>query len=233
MLKIRFWPALITCAATLIAIALGFWQRERAHQKAALEARLLQYQNAAPVQVTAAPQSARDIAYHRVQARGRWLPEYVVYLDNRSYHDQPGFYVLMALALDHGSSYVWVNRGWLPRHVAQRTKIFPYQTPAGEIEIEGVARPDAGRAFELGTGSSAPHLRIRQNLDIAAYQKETGLPLQPFVIWQTGDTGDGLIRDWPPVTAGIARNLGYMVQWWGIAAAIALCGLYGAYRAAR
>ncbi|CCD30277.1 SURF1 family protein [Candidatus Glomeribacter gigasporarum BEG34] len=233
MLKIRFWPALITCAATLIAIALGFWQRDRTHQKAALQKRLLQYQNAAPIPVTAAPLPLRDVAYHRVRARGRWMPEYTVYLDNRPYHDQPGFYVLMALALNHGSSYALVNRGWLPRHAAQRARILPYQTPAGEIEIKGIARPDAGRAFELGAGGSAPQLRIRQNLDIAAYQKETGLSLQPVVIWQTGNANDGLIRDWPPATAGIERNLGYMVQWWGIAVAIALCGLYGAYRAAR
>src|SRR5260364_3962 len=82
MLKIRFWPALITCAATLIAIALGFWQRDRTHQ------------NAAPIPVTAAPLPLRDVAYHRVRARGRWMPEYTVYLDNRPYHDQPGFYVL-------------------------------------------------------------------------------------------------------------------------------------------
>jgi surfeit locus 1 family protein len=75
-------------------------------------------------------------------------------------------------------------------------------------------------------------VRIRQNLDVSAYQKETGLPLQPFVIWQTSERAEGLIRDWPPVTAGVERNLGYMVQWWGIAVAIVLCGLYGAYRAA-
>lgn len=233
MLKVRFWPALMTITAALFAILLGFWQRHRADQKQALEARLSQYQHAQPVHIMAAPLPLRDVAYHRVHARGRWMPEYVVYLDNRLYHDRPGFYVLMPLALNHGSAYVLVNRGWLPRHATRRTQISPYQTPVDEVEVEGIARPDAGRAFELGQNGSAPHLRIRQNLDIAAYRKETGLPLQPFVIWQTDDDKEGLIRDWPPMTTGIERNLGYMVQWWGIAAAILLCGLYGARRAVR
>ena len=50
---------------------------------------------------------------------------------------------------------------------------------------------------ELGEGGSAAHQKIRQNLDVAEYAKETGLPLQPFVIQQTSDDGDKLVRDWP------------------------------------
>src|SRR5260363_375514 len=135
MLKIRFWPALITCAATLIAIALGFWQRDRTHQKAALQKRLLQYQNAAPIPVTAAPLPLRDVATlgcARAGAGCRSIRS--IWITRR----------------------MLVNRGWLPRHAAQRARILPYQTPAGEIEIKGIARPDAGRAFELGAGGSAP-----------------------------------------------------------------------------
>ena len=49
--------------------------------------------------------------------------------------------------------------------------------------------------------------------------RETGLPLQPFVIQQLNDTGDKLVRDWPAPTLGVERNYGYMFQWWGMAAA--------------
>ncbi|MFP3590242.1 SURF1 family cytochrome oxidase biogenesis protein, partial [Paraburkholderia sp. SIMBA_055] len=74
---------------------------------------------------------------------------------------------------------VLVNRGWLPRNMNERTAIAPYDTPNGEIEIEGIARADATRAYELGEGGSAAHQTIRQNLDVASYAAETGLPLQP------------------------------------------------------
>ncbi len=74
---------------------------------------------------------------------------------------------------------------------------------------------------------------MRQNLDVAAFASETGLALQPFVIEQTSDARDGLVRDWPAPTMGVERNYGYMLQWWGMAAAALGFGLYAARRAAK
>ena len=88
-------------------------------------------------------------------------------------------------------------------------------------------------AFELGRADRPAWQKIRQNLDIAAYAGETGLPLQPFVIQQLSDTGDKLVRDWPAPTLGVERNYGYMFQWWGMAAAALGFGLYAARRAAK
>jgi len=136
------------------------------------------------------------------------------------------------LKLDSGG-VVLVNRGWLPRNLADRLAIAPYSTPDGEVEIDGVGRTDVGRAFELGHDGSAPHLKIRQNLAIDAYASETGLSLQPFVIEQTSNDGDGLVRDWPVPTTGVERNYGYMLQWWGMAIVAIILGLYAAWRAGR
>ena len=97
----------------------------------------------------------KDIEFHRVLARRRvFAADKVVYLDNRPYNDQPGFYVVMPFKLADGG-YVLVNRGWLPRNLADRTGIEPYATPQGEVEIEGIARANASQAFELGSGGSA------------------------------------------------------------------------------
>ena len=101
------------------------------------------------------------------------------------------------------------------------------------MTIEGIARADASRAFELGEGGSAAHQRIRQNLDVASFARETGLALQPFVIEQTSAADDALVRDWPAPTMGVERNYGYMFQWWGMAAAALGFGLYAARRAAK
>ncbi len=128
---------------------------------------------------------------------GSFVPDKVVYLDNRPYNDQPGIYVVMPFKMTNGG-YVLVNRGWLPRNMNDRTTIAPYVTPKGEIAIEGIARADATRAFELGQGGSAPHQQIRQNLDVHAYAVETGLPLQSFVIQQRSDDGG-------PARARLAR----------------------------
>jgi surfeit locus 1 family protein len=231
-MKFRLIPVLLILLVVVVTVRLGFWQRDRAHQKEALEARITQFENAPALPVSAAPLALRDVEFHRVKARGSFVTNNVVYLDNRPYNDQPGFYVVMPLKLVDGG-YVLVNRGWLPRNLSSRETIAPYTTPSGEVEIEGIARADASRAFELGEGGSAAHHLIRQNLDVTAYAAETGLPLQSFVIQQTGDARDGLVRDWPAPTTGVERNYGYMLQWWGMAAAALAFGLYAARRAGK
>jgi cytochrome oxidase assembly protein ShyY1 len=231
-MKIRFWPALIILIVIAVTVRLGFWQRDRAHQKEQLNARIVAFEHAPAQRVGAKPLALKDIEFHRVLARGTFMPDQVVYLDNRPYNDQPGFYVVMPLKLD-GGRVVLVNRGWLPRNLVDRTGIEPYDTPGGEVEIEGIARANASQAFELGHGGSAARLKIRQNLDVAAYAAETGLPLQPFVIQQMSNTGDKLVRDWPTPTLGVDTNYGYMLQWWGMALAALGFGLYAARRAAK
>ncbi|MCF2134975.1 SURF1 family protein [Mycetohabitans sp. B4] len=232
MLKIRFWPALAVLIVIAVTVRLGFWQRDRAHQKEALQARIERFEHATPISLDGRRWALADIEFHRVVVRGRFVPDATVYLDNRLYNDQPGFYVVTPLKLAAGG-YVLVNRGWLPRNAQQRSVIAPYRTPSGEVTIEGVARADASRAFELGRGGAAPHQSIRQNLDVGSYAAETGLPLEPFVLQQTNDTADGLVRDWPAPDTGVERNYGYMVQWWGMALAALAFGLYAARRAAR
>jgi surfeit locus 1 family protein len=231
-MKIRLWPALLILLVVAITVRLGFWQRDRAHQKEALNAQIVAFENAPAQKVGVAPMPLKDIEFHRVEARGEFLPERVVYLDNRPYNDQPGFYVVMPLKLE-GGGYVLVNRGWLPRNLADRTGIEHYETPKGVVDVKGIARSNASQAFELGRGGSAEHQEIRQNLDVASYAAETGLALQPFVIQQTSDTGDKLVRDWPAPTLGVERNYGYMLQCWGMAAAAIGFGLYAARRAAK
>lgn len=232
MLKIRFWPAVIVLSTAALGAALGFWQRGRAHEKEARQARIEQFAQAPAIVLGSARLQPGEVEYHKLSARGRLLADLTVYLDNRSYKDQPGFYVITPLQLDHGG-VVLVNRGWLPRNLADRIAIAPYRTPDGEVEIDGIGRADTGHAFELGHDGSAPHLKIRQNLGIAAYAAETGLALQPFVIEQTNNNGDGLVRDWPAPTTGVERNYGYMLQWWGMAIAVIIFGLYAAWRAGK
>jgi surfeit locus 1 family protein len=55
-------------------------------------------------------------------------------------------------------------------------------------------------------------------VDIAAYATETGLPLEPRVIEQHSDTGDGLARDWAPHDAGAEKSEAYALQWYSLAA---------------
>ncbi|WP_091907215.1 SURF1 family protein [Chitinasiproducens palmae] len=237
-MKFRLVPVLLIAVVIAVTTALGFWQRDRAHQKEARQHQLVMYEQAPPIDLTQAVPSPRlaDVEYHRVLAQGRFLADRVVYLDNRPYRDQPGFYVVMPFQLDDGRVLL-VNRGWLPRNLAQRSAIAPYQTPTGTLRLEGVARADATRIYELGeaprAGTPGEARAIRPNLPIDEYARETGLKLLPYVLMQTNAVDDGLVRDWPRPAADVDRNYGYMLQWWGMALAALLFGLFAARRAGR
>lgn len=225
-------PALLIVLGVLLTAALGAWQYQRAQMRLARQAQIEYAEQAPAITLDASARALGDVENRRVRVTGRFLHNRVVYLDNRPRNELPGFYVVMALQVAP-ERVVLVNRGWLPRDLRDRTAIMPYPTPGGDVTIEGIAQPDPSRAFELGRGGSAAGMPIRQNLDVAEYARETSLPLQPFVIMQTNDTGDHLLRDWPAPASGADRNYGYMAQWFGMSLILALLGLRLAYRRGR
>ena len=63
---------------------------------------------------------------------------------------------------------------------------------------------------------------IRQNLDLTQFGAEIQMPTAVVTILQTGDAGDGLLRDWPPVNMGVEKNYGYAFQWFGLSALLVI-----------
>jgi cytochrome oxidase assembly protein ShyY1 len=108
--------------------------------------------------VTAQPVAADTVMYRPVLLRGTFDTAHTVLLDNRPHMtngvSQPGFEVLIPLVLEGAGGpsgrAVLVNRGWLPRDPVDRTRIAPTTTPAGEVQVEGIAVPHASRVFSLG-----------------------------------------------------------------------------------
>jgi len=194
------------------------------------------------------PLPALDLVSRKVVVRGRFDPAHTVLLENRPHGNgqdsRSGFLVLTPLRPDDatgpdgtqagthagtGSSTgtgtgtqapraVLVLRGWLPRDAQDRTRIAPFPTPEGTVTLQGVALADVPKVYQLGGPDAQRGERIRQNLDLDAFAAELGTPLQPFVLQQRSDTGDGLARDWASADLGVERHYGYAFQWYGLAA---------------
>ena len=64
-----------------------------------------------------------------------------------------------------------------------------------------------------------------QNLNFERYSVRSRLKLQPFLLQQRNDTGDGLIRDWPRPDTGAAMHVSYAMQWYGLAATLGVLWL--------
>ena len=197
----RGWGLALGAAACIVGILLGNWQARRADEKRALGANL-----------------------QRVEARGVFLPEHTVFLDNKVRNHRAGYEVVTPLRTSQGP--VLVNRGWIAAGPS-RDVLPAVRTPAGEIRVEGVALERLPRVLNLEKSSSG---KVRQSLDIGEFAAQTGLALRPMVIEQHSPAEDGLSRDWPQADAGAEKSESYSLQWYSLAALAAVLAIVLSFR---
>lgn len=218
----RFWLiTLLALLAVAVTASLGRWQLSRAATKEALQASM-EARLAEPVLdgATLRGEVAADALLHRrMVARGQWLADRTVFLDNRQMNGRVGFFVVTPLRLEGSDAAVLVQRGWVPRNFEDRNRVPVVETPAGPVTVVGRIVPPPGKLYELGATEAGP---IRQNLDLAQFKAETGLPLAAVSIQQMDAAGDGLARDWPLGNTGVDKHYGYAFQWFGLCALIAV-----------
>ncbi|MEC5213450.1 surfeit locus 1 family protein [Polaromonas sp. CG_9.5] len=220
----RFW--LVTLAAVLVAaltFSLGQWQLRRAAQKEGIQT-AIDAKNMLPAldgRALSATKNIADEVYRKVALQGVWQSAHTVYLDNRPMSGKTGFWVMTPLALQDTGQVILVQRGWVARNFSDRTRLPEVTTPTGRVTVEGRIAPPPSKLYEFkgaDTGS------IRQNLDLAAFSLETGLPLLEVSLLQTGAPSEGLTREWTAPNLGVDKHYGYAFQWFGLFALVV--GLY-------
>jgi len=222
----RFWPTIAAIVVVILTVLLGRWQLDRAHMREAREARYDSLAKLAPVSIGGRLIDGGSLDYHRVSARGRWLTQYGVFLDNQVHLGQDGFDVYMPLRLEGSELCLLVDRGWIAAG-PNRAHLPEIKTPSGSIEISGsVQLPARFKEF----GSVYREGRIWENVTPERFSAWSGLKLQPVVVRQTNDPGDGLIRDWPRPDSGADRNRGYAFQWFAFAVLACVLWAYHFFR---
>ncbi len=221
----RFW--ILTVAALVVAgttFSLGQWQLRRAAQKEALQAAVDSKGGlpALDVRSLLASQRLADDIHRPAILKGSWRAEHTVYLDNRPMSGKTGFLVVTPLVLEGSPQAILVQRGWVPRNFADRTRLPEVTTPPGIVTVEGRMAPPPSRLYEF---QGAEGGRIRQNLDLPAFRAQTGLPLLDVSLLQTGAPSEGLLREWAAPNLGVDKHYGYAFQWFGLCGLVVL--LYG------
>ncbi len=221
---------LVVLAAAISAVALtarlGIWQLSRAAEKESLQAQLQSRGHEPPLPADALARTSEQAAtqhQRRIALEGRWIGGRTVYLDNRPMDGRAGFVVVTPLALPGGDA-VLVQRGWVPRDAVDRMRVPSVVSPEGVVAVRGRVAPPPSRLYELGAEGQGA---IRQNLDLDAFARETGLRLRPLSIQQLDADdapSDGLLRHWPAPAADVHKHYGYAFQWFAMAALIT--GLY-------
>ncbi len=219
----------ITLATALLfpaLIALGFWQLDRAEEKAGLEALWNARQNEAPVPLSALSAiDPAELAYRRVSLRGEFLQGHYLLLDNRVHQGRFGNEVIGLLELAGGDQVVLVNRGWVASDPA-RQLLPEVAEPVGPVTLTGHVYVSPGKPFLLGAQQPGPPWPVR----VQALEAETLAPLvamatdaalYPYPVRIDSGQPGALTVAWQLVNASPAKHQGYAVQWFTMAAVLA------------
>lgn len=221
MSNLRFrpslWPTLAAAAGIALTLALGNWQLGRGNDKAALAERIKSASRDALIAMPSAEIKPDDVAWRRVEVRGRFEPKYAVFIDNRVLHGVVGYHIVMPLRIGDSERYVLVNRGWVAGTNA-RSELPQIATPSRMVTVVGLATVPSKRFLELST--QVAEGTVWQNLVLERYRAAVPIEIQPVVIQQENDLDDGLKREWTPPDLGINTHYGYAFQWFALAAAI-------------
>ena len=221
MSNLRFrpslWPTLAAAAGIALTLALGNWQLGRGNDKAALAERIKSASRDALIAMPSAEIKPDDVAWRRVEARGRFEPKYAVFIDNRVLHGVVGYHIVMPLRIGDSERYVLVNRGWVAG-TNVRSQLPQIATPSEMVTVVGLATVPSKRFLELSTQVAEGN--VWQNLVLERYRAAVPIEIQPVVIQQENDLDDGLKREWTPPDLGINTHYGYAFQWFALAAAI-------------
>ncbi len=224
----RIVATLSALVVILVGCSAGIWQLSRAEQKIRLGESLAAKLQMPMLNANADAFSLDQATERRMIARGRFLQDEAIWLDNRPRPipeggagnvAQSGFYLMTPLRLDGQENILWVNRGWAPRNNENRIELPPIQTPDGLVVIEGVVFPHPGRVYELGQkGDAKTKPRIEQNFDLAFEAQSHGWAQLPFILRESNSAkNDGLVRNWPLPTNGVDRHYAYAFQWFALA----------------
>lgn len=208
---------MLAIAGVAAGIQLALWQTGRAHQKQQVADAMAQRATAPAIHVGVEILKADAVEYRTVEARGRFDPNGLVYLDNRVNKGRAGYEVVMPLRIDGTDMHLLVNRGWIAG-TGDRQRLPQVRTPTDVVSLTGIAVIPGTKMYELS--EMAIEGKVWQNLSVERYAANTGYKIQPILARQTSETPDGLIRDWTVSDRAINVHRSYAFQWYALAALV-------------
>ncbi len=211
----KIWSIIVTAAFIFLFIELGNWQLSRADEKNAQQEKLDMLSKQPIIMLPNTRVKLDDFQYREVEIRGEYLPSHTIYLDNKTFKGVAGYHVLTPIRLANSSLHVLINRGWVAAGF-DRSVLPDVPLVQGEMIVTGVVVSPEQRMLQLTdqviTGA------VWNNLDVQRYEEITGLELQPILVLQQDQIEDGLVRQWDRPDSGSAKNMGYAIQWFSLAA---------------
>ncbi|HEX3397598.1 MAG TPA: SURF1 family protein [Steroidobacteraceae bacterium] len=218
----RPFTTLVAIVLMVLLVSLGRWQLHRAEEKQALFSAFAAGGGTARPIALQTPKLPR---YALVEATGRYDEARQILIDNMVNAERAGYFVITPFALQ-GGGWVLVNRGWVPLGRSRADR------PA--IPVAGDLRTIRGRADNLpspGIRMGVPAPLAGPFPVVAAYPtraeaaqllKERDWTSATDSVLLDAAEPDGYARNWAPPGFPPMRHIGYAVQWFGLALALAV-----------
>ncbi|MDN5871412.1 MAG: SURF1 family protein [Nitrococcus sp.] len=223
----EFRPGIVSTLAVALVLpllaALGVWQLNRAQAARDYLESVEAGHQAAPIHLDAGLPDYSKV-HHRVAiARGRYDSAHQFLLDNQVHEARVGYHVLTPLRLAGSDAAVLVDRGWVP--AAFDRSVLPDVTVSEkERRVSGIVDKGPSVGIRLGKtyiGAGDWPRRILY-ADFKYMAEALPYPIAPYLIRLDPQAPDGFISEPPTPAMGPARHLGYAVQWFALATAVAV-----------
>ncbi len=218
----RLFTTLLAIVLIAILLSLGRWQLRRADEKRAL------FNSFAAASAAARPidmQSPKAARYSHVEALGSYDAARQILIDNMVEGERAGYYVITPFALQ-GGGWVLVNRGWVPlgKSRADRPAI-PVAANLRTIRGRADNLPSPGIRMGVPAPLAPPYPVVAAyptRAELAQLLQESHWVSAADLILLDADQPDGYVRNWVPPGFPPLRHVGYAVQWFGLALALAV-----------
>ncbi len=214
----------------LVLISLGFWQLRRLSDRRDFNNSLLAAVNQPAIPLTGEPVDPEALHFKRVAVTGTFDNAQTIALRNQMSGDTPGLHLVTPLRLSGSNQAVLVDRGWIPRGLAdpEPASLLVYDA-FGEVSLEGVAYRTQTRSGLLSPidpplKEGQERLVAWSRMDIDRLQEQLPYPLLPVFIRQLPNSTDRPDRLPRPegVSLDEGPHLGYALQWFTFAGILAI-----------
>lgn len=231
--QLRFvYSARLTTVCALVfplLIVLGFWQLQRADEKASLEARW-QIAQAQPA-VDYREILDQTSPLRRVFAQGHFDTQRYWLLENKVYQGALGYQVIAPFKTSAGD-WLAVNAGWVPAN-AYRNINPEVVLPTAQIRVTGNLRKPSDSAFigEQQASDTWPQRLLEIDTEfMSRVYAVSGVTLLPFELQLDRDSPGAFSAVWQPINMPPARHRAYAVQWFAMATALLVLWLISSVR---
>ena len=205
--------------AACLLLGLGTWQLQRLQWKEGLIEERRAQLTAEPVALPAESDDWESFDFRRVEVSGTFDHGHEQLMGISKEGMELGRQVLTPLLRDDGRP-VLIDRGWVPEHANHPAARRQGQLK-GDVTISGIARFREADEHPWMVPDNQPEAGIFYWYDMAALREATGHDLLPIVLEADDTPNPGGL----PIAGRTRvelpnRHLGYVITWYGLAAAL-------------